>query len=53
MYKIPGKCQFQGKATWVSVVAGYRNTKYVYQNTVKYVANMHILAGGGTLFNLL
>ena len=27
--KTPGKSRFQGKATLVSVVAGYRNTMYI------------------------
>jgi len=30
--KITGKYQFHGKATSVSVVTGYRNTTYIYQN---------------------
>jgi len=34
MDKISGKYQRQGKASWVSVVAGYRNKMYCYQNTV-------------------
>jgi hypothetical protein len=34
IHKITGKSRFKGKATWVSVVAGYRNTMYIYQNTV-------------------
>jgi len=29
IYKISGKSRFQGKATWVSVVAGYRSTTCV------------------------
>jgi hypothetical protein len=32
--KITAKIGFQGKATWVSAVAGYGNTMYIYQNTV-------------------
>jgi hypothetical protein len=32
--KIIGKSRFQGKATLVSVVAGYRNTMCIYQNAV-------------------
>jgi hypothetical protein len=32
--KITGKSRFQGKTTLVNVVAGYRNTMYIYQNTV-------------------
>jgi len=32
--KITGKFLFHGKATSVSVVAGYRNTMFIYQNTV-------------------
>jgi hypothetical protein len=32
--KITGKSRFHGKATWFSVVAGYRNTMYIYQSTV-------------------
>ena len=31
---ITGKSRFQGKATLVSVAAGYRNTMYIYENTV-------------------
>ena len=34
MDKITGKYQCQEKASWVSVVAGYRKTMYCYQNTV-------------------
>jgi hypothetical protein len=32
--KINGKSRYQVKATKVSVVAGYRNTMFIYQNTV-------------------
>jgi len=32
--KITGKSRFQGKATLVSVVAGYRYTTCIYQNAV-------------------
>jgi len=31
---ITGTSVFQGKATWVSVVVGYRYTMFIYQNTV-------------------
>jgi len=34
IYKITCKSLFQGKATLGSVVAGYGNTMYIYQNTV-------------------
>jgi len=32
--KITGKSRFQGKATLISVVAGYRNTMFIYQIAV-------------------
>ena len=44
--KITGKSHFQGKATCVSVAAGYRNTLYIYQIQYEHVANMHTSAGG-------
>jgi hypothetical protein len=33
-YKITGKSRFERKAAWVSVVAGYGNTMYIFQITV-------------------
>ena len=44
--KITGKSRFQGKATLVGVVAGYRNTMYISKVQYKYVTNMHTSAGG-------
>jgi hypothetical protein len=43
---ITGKSRFQGKATLVSVVAGYRNTTFIYQVQHKVVANTHTSTGG-------
>ena len=53
-YEITGKSKFQGKATLVSVVAGYRNTTYIYKIQYKDLPNMHTSASVcGTLFSLL
>ena len=46
IHKITGKYRFQEKATWISVVTGYRNTMYIYQIHYKNMSNMHTSAVG-------